>query len=107
MAQYDATKTKNLLSIVGAFTNMPGGEFCAAIADQLREAETEITAGNNARLVAEGNANKYASELATLQSTLRILREENEALKAAVPVKKPKAAKVAEVIELPENKKAL
>lgn len=84
---YDPAKTKNLLSIVGAFSGQPGGEYIADLGNQLKEAETEISVAVGARNKAENDSNRYASELATMQATMRQLREENDALKAAAKSK--------------------
>lgn len=81
---YDSAKTRQMLTIVGAFANLPGGDYISDLAKQLTDAEAEITVAVNAKLKAEGEANRYASELATMQSTMRQLREENEALKQSV-----------------------
>jgi hypothetical protein len=96
---YDPAKTRNLLTITGAFAGQPGGEYINDLAAQLRDAEGEITAANQAKLKAEGDANRYAAELATMQATMRQLREENEALKAAATAPKPKAPRAATPVE--------
>lgn len=88
---YDYSKTRNLLTIVGAFSGHPGGEYIADLAAQLRDAETEITNAGALKAKAEAESNRYASDLATMQATMRQLREENEALKAAPSKKRPAA----------------
>lgn len=91
---YDSAKTRQMLTIVGAFANHPGGEFIADLAKQLTDAESEITEAVRLKLKAEGEANRYASELATMQATIRQLREENETLKRPAL---PAAAKIKRV----------
>lgn len=98
---YDPQKTANLLKIVGAFANHPTGDYIAELGKQLAEAEGEIANAAAGRIKAEADANKYASELATMQSTARQLRDENESLKAATP--KQRTKKVAPLIALPET----
>jgi hypothetical protein len=88
---YDSAKTRQMLTIVGAFANHPGGEFIADLAKQLTDAEGEITEAVRLKVKAEGEANRYASELATMQATIRQLREENETLKQPAA---PTAAKI-------------
>lgn len=74
---YDSTKTRNLLTISGAFAGQPGGEYIQEIAAQLREAEAEIVVAHDARKKAESEANRFSAELENAQTAVRRLREGN------------------------------
>lgn len=99
---YDSSKTRSLLTMAGGFANFPAGDYIADLAKQLTEAEAEITLATNAKLKAEGEANRYAAELATMQSAMRQLREENEALKSAVPAPESKRLRSPRPVASPE-----
>lgn len=95
---YDANEARKLLSIAGAHANNPASEYIEAIAGQLAGAEIEINAARDAKIRAEGEANRYAAELATAQRTIRDMREGNigavEMLKTLEAIaRNPKGAK--------------
>jgi hypothetical protein len=95
---YDAARTRQLLSIAGAHTNNPAAEYIEELATQLRETVAEITAANEAKVKAEGESNRYATELTTAQRTIREMREGNmgtvEMLKTLEAISRnPKGAK--------------
>lgn len=94
---YDHKKIRDLLGIAGAYETHPLAEFINELCTQLRGASDAIAAAEKKARDSEATANNYAAQLEAATQTIRVMREEREASKAAAvaaPAQKVKRTRV-------------
>lgn len=89
---YDPQKSRKLLQIAQAYASSPMGGYLSELAEQLVQAEAEITAANSRANTAEQAINKAEAELESAQQSVRRLRAGSNGLTEAVDALKVIAA---------------